>query len=105
MSLYHVHSYYSNTSSLNGHTHCLSGTTSYAYLAGNSHVHHYLGTTTYDGHVHKYEGTTGPAVALPDGDHTHQYYGFTSIDDKHAHEFNDQTEEKNTGNIFTNKFN
>lgn len=49
------------------------------------HVHEFRGVTSFDaGHNHRYVGTTEPA---PSGvQHTHRYFTFTSVDNRHQHE-------------------
>jgi hypothetical protein len=101
MSSNHVHSYSSDSSYDDGHTHRLSGTTGYGLFSGYSHVHHYRGVTSFENaHVHYYEGTSGPAVSLASGGHAHQYFGLTSVDGQHVHEYHAKTDRENVGNFF-----
>ncbi|MEG6584587.1 YmaF family protein [Dendrosporobacter sp. 1207_IL3150] len=92
----HVHSYNTETDVADEHQHVIMGVSGPMCPQGNSHVHRVRGRTTFfvdgdEGHWHWYDVMSGPAIAMPDGTHTHYFSGETSVDDGHSHSFADNT--------------
>lgn len=91
--LNHVHAFVTMANVAHHHQHMLIGTTGPAMPKRDSHVHRIWIRTSYDpkngeaAHWHEANILTGPALELPDGEHTHFFDGETSRDLNHCHTF------------------
>lgn len=87
----HNHMLGTTTEISRNHQHAVVTTSGPAILRGNSHVHRIDVLTSYDpkeaegAHWHNFDIISGPAVELPDDQHTHYYDGKTSVDLGHCH--------------------
>lgn len=86
----HVHTYSTETDVADDHQHVITGISSPARDKGGSHVHRISSRSSFlvegcSGHWHRFDVMSGPAVEMPDGNHTHYFSGDTSVDDRHCH--------------------
>lgn len=82
----HTHGHLGATTCQDGHVHLHPGVTSKPIKIEGGHIHKAWGNTTFDdGHTHYYEAYTGPAIALPNGYHTHYVEIQTTENDGHIH--------------------
>ena len=82
---YHSHSICGSTSFNDGHIHHYGSVTELA-PGGVPHIHKFNNITTYnDGHAHPYCSETGPAIAVENGRHYHEYYARAEYVDGHIH--------------------
>jgi hypothetical protein len=93
----HVHTYITEADVADDHQHIIMGVSGPAKETDRSHVHRIHGRTSFiseedeGGHWHTEDVMTGPAIAMPDGNHVHYFEGMTSEDDCHCHSFNGAT--------------
>lgn len=71
------------------HNHRLAGVTGQAIPTRKGSHYHKLEDKTdfYEDHFHIVEDRTGPAIYVGDRRHVHFVYGYTTVNDKHRHEF------------------
>lgn len=87
----HNHMLGTTTEVARNHQHAVVTTSGPAIARNNSHVHRINVLTSFDpkeaesAHWHNFEIVSGPAIELPDDQHTHYYEGRTSVDLGHSH--------------------
>lgn len=89
----HNHLFSTTTYVSRNHQHAIIGASGPAIVRGSSHVHRIATLTSYDppeeskAHWHNVDITSGPAVDLPDDQHTHYFDGETDTSLRHCHCF------------------
>lgn len=88
----HRHPYEAITTFVDGHQHNIRNISGEAFdVLGHTHI--LSGRTSYaDGHSHPYSIVTDVAIPVGFRQHIHYFSGFTNIVDGHAHGFSGYTD-------------